>query len=64
MNIKFTDINDCSPDPCQNGGTCSQDENGVSRCECRQEFTGDYCQDGMITLYLSLDFHFDLGKLQ
>ncbi|XP_030844602.1 neurogenic locus Notch protein isoform X4 [Strongylocentrotus purpuratus] len=38
----FTDINDCSPDPCENGGTCS---NGVNTftCACHLGYTGPTC---------------------
>ncbi|XP_030844023.1 EGF-like repeat and discoidin I-like domain-containing protein 3 [Strongylocentrotus purpuratus] len=38
----FTDINDCSPDPCENGGICS---NGVNTftCACDLGYTGPTC---------------------
>ena len=32
-------INDCSPDPCENGGTCTDLVNDFS-CACASGFTG------------------------
>ena len=34
-----TNINDCSPDPCKNGGTCTDLVNDFS-CACASGFTG------------------------
>ncbi|XP_078667416.1 E-selectin-like [Branchiostoma floridae x Branchiostoma belcheri] len=36
-------INDCSPNPCKNGGTCTDLVNGF-QCECLSGYTGDTCQ--------------------
>ena len=33
----------CDPNPCQNDGTCSEDERGF-RCSCRSGFSGGTCQ--------------------
>ena len=38
-----TNIDDCSPNPCQNGGTCSDGINMYS-CMCNAEFTGYDCE--------------------
>ncbi|XP_030844550.1 uncharacterized protein LOC579853 isoform X8 [Strongylocentrotus purpuratus] len=38
----FRDINDCSPDPCENGGTCSGGDN-IFTCACDPGYTGPTC---------------------
>ena len=39
-----TNIDECSPNPCQNGGSCID---GISSfaCQCLPEYTGSSCQD-------------------
>ena len=34
----------CSPEPCQNGGRCSE-SNSAFNCSCLAGFQGDLCQD-------------------
>ncbi|XP_021350865.1 MAM and LDL-receptor class A domain-containing protein 1-like isoform X2 [Mizuhopecten yessoensis] len=34
----------CSPSPCQNGGTCSEDALGQISCTCIPDFTGGLCE--------------------
>ena len=41
-----SDIDECSSDPCQNGGTCVDDVNRYF-CNCADGFTGEYCEKGM-----------------
>lgn len=41
----YKDIDECSGDPCEHGGTCI-DLVGGFRCECPPEWTGDLCQVG------------------
>ena len=43
MRVSFSDINECSSNPCQNGGTCTD---GVDRfeCLCVPEHTGYTCE--------------------
>lgn len=38
-----TDINECDPDPCQNGATC---DNRLAEyfCECADEYHGTNCE--------------------
>jgi hypothetical protein len=40
------DIDDCSPSPCENGGTCI-DEVDSYTCQCVPGFDGDNCENGM-----------------
>ena len=39
-----TDINECSPDPCQNGATCTEGI-GEYTCDCIDGFSGDICEE-------------------
>lgn len=42
--ITTTCIDDpCNPNPCQNGGTCSNDD-GNAKCQCPDGYTGDNCE--------------------
>ena len=46
------DINECSSDPCENGGTCTDEVDGYV-CDCEPGFTGTKCQTGIeIVLHL------------
>ncbi len=40
-----TDINECVPDPCLNGGSCAQGVPGTYICTCPGEYTGDNCEN-------------------
>ena len=41
----FLDIDDCHPNPCQNGGTCTDKPNGYY-CKCAAGYTGRNCSEG------------------
>lgn len=43
----FSDYDECSSNPCQNGGTCTDHLNGYS-CSCAQGFNGNGCQTGQL----------------
>ena len=43
--LSLLDIDECASDPCQNGGTCSDQENGYE-CICAAGFTGTNCDSG------------------
>eukprot|EP01137_Pigoraptor_chileana_P034667 Opistho-2@27553 len=38
----------CNPNPCQNGGTCVDEDKGFF-CECTDDYYGEFCQYGMFT---------------
>ena len=40
-----TDVDECAQSPCQNGGTCSNEQGGYT-CHCTQAFTGKHCDKG------------------
>ena len=39
------DIDECSSDPCENGGSCV-DQPGQYTCLCEKGFDGDLCEEG------------------
>ena len=39
------DINECESNPCENGGTCTDMEDGYM-CACESGFTGSDCETG------------------
>ena len=49
---KITDIDDCEPNPCEHGGTCTDGVNSYT-CECVDGYTGVNCETGMtINIYI------------
>ena len=46
--IITVDMNDCSPNPCQNGGTCTDKVAGFN-CECTAGYNGDNCKNSKFT---------------
>ena len=40
--FNIVDIDDCSPNPCQNGGSCI-DEVDSYKCECVEGYFGENC---------------------
>lgn len=47
--IYFSDIDECIPNPCKNGATCSDQVNGY-KCACVAGYTGNTCQSGTLLL--------------
>ena len=45
------DIDECSSDPCQNGGTCTDLVNSHT-CACQAGYDGDNCQNGTSNIRL------------
>jgi len=46
----FSDIDECSSNPCQNLGTCNGGVN-MYTCTCAAGYTGDNCETGEITAF-------------
>jgi len=44
--VCFTDIDECSPNPCEHGGQCVQTLNASYVCGCAAGYTGVNCSDG------------------
>ena len=45
LTFPFADIDDCSPDPCLNGGTCRDGVNSFT-CTCALGYNGITCSTG------------------
>ena len=45
-----TDIDECSSNPCLNGGTCTDQVNGYV-CSCQAGYTGSQCQSRTLPTY-------------
>ena len=43
-------LDNCSPNPCQNGGSCFSTHDGF-KCLCRQGYKGKACESNIITHY-------------
>lgn len=42
--VTFPPYNPCSPNPCQNGGTCQQTNSGSFMCVCPVGYQGLCCE--------------------
>ena len=49
--ILSIDINECSSNPCQNGGTCVDGINSHT-CNCDLGYSGDNCEIGIYIEYI------------
>ena len=49
----FIDIDECSPNPCQNGGQCVQQFNATYVCGCAAGYTGVNCTESRLIYALS-----------
>ena len=51
--ISHTDINECLPNPCGNGGTCKDLINGY-KCTCVSGYDGTNCDNSKISYIVKL----------
>ena len=47
LSCKCLSDSPCVPNPCQNGGTCSVNGDGVATCACKGDYSGPTCS-GML----------------
>ena len=59
--MRFIDIDECSSNPCVNGGKCENDVNGY-RCICLAGYKGSRCEQG--TSILSYLDKYSVCKMQ
>ena len=57
--LSVVNIDDCQPNPCKNGGSCTDKVNGYE-CKCEPGWSGDQCQCRATYLALTLT-RFDLN---
>ena len=50
IQLCFLDIDECEENPCQNEGTCENEE-GSYTCNCGEGFKGDNCDEGIDISY-------------
>ena len=50
---QLTDIDECSSNPCKNGGNCTDAVN-MYRCECAADFDGDNCECKFLIILYNL----------
>jgi len=54
--FSFVDVNECESNPCQNGGSCTDNVNSYS-CACVDGYTGTNCETGIITFFHYMSMH-------
>ena len=59
--ICISDIDDCSQNPCQNGGTCADHINTYS-CDCAVGYTGQECETGKLVRIWCMETYTQLTK--
>ena len=53
MRLLLADVDDCSPNPCEHGGSCTDGVNSYD-CDCVTGYTGSNCQTGTECIQLVL----------
>ena len=51
----FQDIDECSPNPCQNGGTCADGVNNYT-CACVAGYSGYNCTTSKLEILHGISF--------
>ena len=51
INVVKLDTDECSSNPCQNGGTCNDDVNQYTCTNCNPGFGGTHCEIGKFIFY-------------
>ena len=51
-NISLTEKNKCQPNPCRNGGTCTEMDDGFE-CSCPAEYKGPSCEGIRMRIQIS-----------
>ena len=59
-----TDIAACDPDPCQNGGICTQRAPDTFMCRCPAGFTGTRCESKYCLFHLHIGQADEMGTSQ
>ena len=71
MFLLLLDIDDCTSDPCMNGGTCTDGVNDYT-CDCVTGYTGTTCETskcdldllyGLLFSFASVFTHYETMKL-
>lgn len=60
--IPFIDINECSSNPCKNGGTCADGIHEYT-CICIDGFQGSTCETGKNVNVRFVDTRYDLSHV-
>lgn len=50
--MKFTDVDECKNTPCKNGAECQNNE-GSFMCQCKDGWTGQHCDEGLLLITFS-----------
>ena len=58
--LLVSDINECAPEPCKNGGKCVDGDNSYI-CNCVLPYRGDTCEEGKFLLLQ--DSHISLAYI-
>lgn len=52
MKMYLTDVDDCTSNPCNNGGSCMNVQGPGYNCSCALGFGGSHCDEGLFLSYI------------